>query len=101
MALLTPRTWWFWARILLSPDFCSEKSVKFSTRSSKRVGSQTPRSVTSNDTRRRSSSRSTRFHSENRSHSAVSVPTRLSVPFDAISSALYQNNDGTPLSGCL
>jgi hypothetical protein len=31
-----------------------------------------------------------RFHSKNRSQSAVIVPTRLSVPFEAIRNALYQ-----------
>ena len=58
--------------------------MKFSTKSSSRVGSQSPRIITSNDTRRGSSSRSIRFHSVNRSQSAVSEPTRLSLPLDAI-----------------
>ena len=35
-----------------------------------------------------------RFHSKNRSQSAVSEPTRLSVPFEAMSSALNQNSAG-------
>ena len=35
-----------------------------------------------------------RFHSKNRSQSAVSEPTRLSVPFEAMSSALNQNSCG-------
>ena len=80
MALFTPRNWWFWPSILTSPALCSENSVKFSTRSSRRVRSQVPRSITSSDTRRGSSSRSMRFHSKKRSQSAVSEPTRLSVP---------------------
>jgi hypothetical protein len=82
---------------LLSVKFgrvCSENSVKFSIRSSSRVRSQVPRSITSSDTRRGSSSRSMRFHSKNRSQSAVSEPMRLSVPFEAMSSALNQNNAG-------
>ena len=94
MALLTPRNWWFWPRIFTSPALCSEKSVKFSARSSRRVRSQVPRSITSSDTRRGSSSRSTRFHSKNRSQSAVSEPTRLSVPLLAIISALNQKSWG-------
>ena len=53
------------------------------------------------DTRRGSSSRSMRFHSKKRSQSAVSEPTRLSVPFEAISSALLQKSCGTPLCVCL
>ena len=57
--------------------------------------------MTSNDTRRGSSSRSIRFHSVNRSQSAVSEPTRLSLPFDAISNALYQNSAGIPFCRCL
>ena len=40
-----------------------------------------------------------RFHSKNRSQSAVSEPTRLSVPFEAMSSALYQNSCGMPFCG--
>src|SRR4030067_50833 len=63
--------------------------------SSKREGSQSPRSITSSDTRRGSSSLSTRFHSKNRSQSAVSEPTRLSVPLEAISKAFDQNSAGT------
>jgi hypothetical protein len=35
-----------------------------------------------------------RFHSKNRSQSAVSEPTRLSVPFEAMSSALNQKSCG-------
>ncbi|MGC2580134.1 MAG: hypothetical protein WA376_21390, partial [Terrimicrobiaceae bacterium] len=62
--------------------------------SSNRARSHVPRSITSSDTRRGSSSRSMRFHSKNRSQSAVSEPTRLSVPFEAMSSALNQNNAG-------
>jgi hypothetical protein len=50
--------------------------------------------MVSSDTRRGSSSRSMRFHSKNRPQSAVSEPTRLSVPFEAMSSALYQNSAG-------
>jgi uncharacterized protein YqjF (DUF2071 family) len=73
---------------------CSENSVKFSTRSSRRAGSQQPRSITSRDTRRGSSSRATRFHSKYRSQFAVSEPTRLSVPLLAMHSALVQNNFG-------
>ncbi len=38
-----------------------------------------------------------RFHSKKRSQSAVSEPTRLSVPFEAMSSALYQNSCGISL----
>ena len=56
--------------------------------------SQVPRIITSSDTRRGSSSLSMRFHSKKRSQSAVSEPTRLSVPFDAMSKALYQNSAG-------
>jgi len=52
-------------------------------------------------TRRASSSRSMRFHSKNRSQSAVSEPTRLSVPFEAMSSALNTNSAGMPFCGCL
>ncbi len=95
IALLTPRNWWFWPRILTSPALCSLNSVKFSTRSNSRALSQVPRSMTSSDTRRGSSSRSTRFHSKNRSQSAVREPTRLSVPLLAISSALQENSAGT------
>ena len=97
MALFTPRYWWFWPMTLTSPALCSEKRVKFSTRSSSRAGSQVPRSITSSDTRRGSSSRSMRFHSKNRSQSAVREPTRLSVPLEAMSSALYQNSAGISL----
>ena len=68
--------------------------MKFSTRSSSRARSQVPRSITSSDTRRGSSSRSIRFHSKKRSQSAVSEPTRLSVPLEAMSSALYQKSCG-------
>ena len=57
-------------------------------------GSQVPRSITSSDTRRGSSSRSMRFHSKKRSQSAVSEPTRLSVPFEAMRRALNQNSAG-------
>jgi len=42
-----------------------------------------------------------RFHSKQRFQSAVSDPTRLSVPFDAMSSALYQNNAGMPFCAWL
>jgi len=35
-----------------------------------------------------------RFHSKNRSQSAVSEPTRLSMPFEAMSSALNQESCG-------
>ena len=80
--------------IFTSPALCSENSVKFSTRSSSRALSHVPRIITSSDTRRGSSSRSMRFHSKNRSQSAVSEPTRLSVPFEAMSSALNQNSAG-------
>jgi hypothetical protein len=38
-----------------------------------------------------------RFHSKKRSQSAVSEPTRLSVPLEAISSALNQNRPGISL----
>ena len=69
--------------------------------SSSRAGAQVPRSITSSDTRRGSSSRSMRFHSKNRSQSAVIVPTRLSVPFEAIRNALYQKSCGMPFCGCL
>ena len=75
--------------------------MKFSTKSSSRAGSHSPRSITSSDTRRGSSSLSIRFHSVNRSQSAVSDPTRLSLPFDAIISALYQNSAGIPFCRCL
>ena len=78
----------------MRPDRSSENSVKFSTKSKSLVGSHRPRSMTSSDTRRGSSSRSMRFHSKNRSQSAVSEPTRLSVPFEAMSSALNQNSAG-------
>jgi hypothetical protein len=44
-----------------------------------------PGSISSSDTRRDSSSRSTRFHSKNRCQFAVSEPTRLSVPFEVMS----------------
>src|SRR5262249_9282007 len=47
------------------------------------------------------SSRSIRFHSVNRSQSAASEPTRLSLPFEAIISALYQNRAGIPFCRCL
>ena len=80
--------------IFTSPALCSENSVKFSTRSSSRTRSHVPRSITSSDTRRGSSSRSMRFHSKNRSQSAVSEPTRLSVPFEATGSALNQKSCG-------
>jgi len=62
---------------------------------------QVLRSITSGDTRRGSSSRSMRFHSENRSQSAVIVPTRLSVLFEAISNALNQKRCGIPFCACL
>ena len=101
IALLTPRNWWFWPITFASPALCSENSVKFSTMSSSRAGSHTPRNSTSSDTRRGSSSRSMRFHSKKRSQSAVSEPTRLSVPLLAISSALNTNKAGTPFSACL
>jgi hypothetical protein len=101
MALFTPRYWWFCAIAFTRPLLCSEKSVKFSAMSSSRAGAQVPRSITSNDTRRGSSSFSTRFHSKNRSQSAVIVPTRLCVPFEAIRKALYQKSCGTPFCGCL
>jgi len=39
-----------------------------------------------------------RFHSKNLSQSAVSEPTRLSVPFEAMSSALNQNSVPLPAS---
>ena len=71
-----------------------ENSVKFSTRSSNRVRAHVPRNITSSATRRGSSSRSMRFHSKNRSQSAVSEPTRLSVPFESMSSALNQKSCG-------
>jgi len=62
--------------------------VKFSTKSNSLVGSHKPRSINSNDTRRGSSSRSFVSTPLKRSQSAVSEPTRLSAPFEAISSAL-------------
>jgi hypothetical protein len=71
---------------------CSENRVKFSTRSSSRARSHVPRIITSSDTRRGSSSRLMRFHSKNRPQSAVSEPTRPSVPFEAMSSVLNQNS---------
>jgi hypothetical protein len=37
----------------------------------------------------------------NRSQSAVSEPTPLSVPFEAMSSALNTNNAGMPICRCL
>ena len=98
IALLTPRNWWFCPMIFTRPTLCSENSVKFSIRSSRRARSHVPRIITSSDTRRGSSSRSMRFHSKNRSQSAVSEPTRLSVPFEAMSSAL---NRITPESALL
>src|SRR5947207_781172 len=52
--------------------------------------------MTSSETRRGSSSLSMRLHSDIRSQSAVIDPTRLAVPFEAMMSALYQNNAGTP-----
>ena len=48
--------------IFTSPALCSENSVKFSTRSSSRARSHVPRSITSSDTRRGSSSRSMRLN---------------------------------------
>ncbi len=84
-----------------NPALCSENKVKFSTRSSRRFLSHVPRIITSSETRRGSSSRSIRFHSKHRSQSAVIEPTRLSVPFDAMSSALNTNRDGMPFCGCL
>ena len=95
IALFTPRNWWFWLRILTVPSLCSEKRVKFSTRSRSRPCSHVPRMTTSRATRRGSSSLSTRFHSLNRSQSAVIEPTRLSMPLLAISRALYQKRCGT------
>ena len=80
--------------IFTNPALCSENRVKFSIKSSRRVRSHVPRNITSSDTRRGSSSRSMRFHSKNRSQSAVSEPTRLSVPFEAMSSALNQKSCG-------
>ena len=68
--------------------------MKFSTRSSSRAGWQVPRSITSRDTRLGSFSRSMRFHSTQRSQSAVSEPTRLSLPLLAIISALKTNSAG-------
>ena len=50
---------------------------------------------------RSASSRSIRFHSENRSQSAVIVPARLSVPFEAIRNALLQKICGMPFCGCM
>ena len=94
MALFTPRNWWFCASTFTSDALCSENRVKFSTRSSSRAGWQVPRSITSSDTRRGSSSRSMRFHSTQRSQSAVSEPTRLSVPLLAIISALKTKSAG-------
>ena len=38
--------------IFTNPALCSENSVKFSTRSSRRARSHVPRSITSSDTRR-------------------------------------------------
>ena len=43
IARLTPRYWWFLATILARSPFSSSKAVKFSTRSSRRGGSQVPR----------------------------------------------------------
>jgi hypothetical protein len=82
------------AENLDQPSLVLGEQVKFSTRSSSRVRSQVPRSITSSDTRRGSSSRSTRFHSKKRSQSAVSEPTRLSVPLLPMSSALNQKSCG-------
>src|SRR3546814_18930257 len=73
---------------------CSENRVKFSTMSSSRVLSQVPRSITSSDTRRGSSSRALRFHSKKRPYCAVSDPTRLSLPLLAMRSALHQHTCG-------
>jgi hypothetical protein len=79
--------------IFTSPALCSEYSLKLSTKSSSRDPSglaiaHVPRSITSSDTRRGSSSRSMRFHSKNlavRKHLPIRVsePTRLSVSFEA------------------
>jgi hypothetical protein len=88
-------------RIFASPLLCSEKSVKFRARSRSRSWSHVPRSSTSSDTRRGSSSRSMRFQSKKRPQSAVSEPTLASVPFEAMSSALKAKSWGAPFCGCL
>src|SRR6476646_1991569 len=80
--------------ILNGAEPCSEKSIKFSSKSRNRFGSHTPRINTSREILGGSSSLSIRFHSKNRSQLAVREPTRLLIPFEVISSAFDQNNCG-------
>jgi hypothetical protein len=94
MALLTPRYWWFLATSLIRPPRSSLKRMKFSTRSSRRDGSQVPRIRVSRETAPCSPSLLIRFHSAKCSQAAVRLPMRLWLPLDSRMRALCQNRCG-------